>query len=76
MLCLLVEIFALASSVENIIEEINRLLDGLEIKFKLIVAGSPTSNDILQIRNKLQKGEFLFSAVSARAAVKFQLNTR
>ncbi|WP_221192012.1 hypothetical protein [Microbulbifer rhizosphaerae] len=54
---------------EHIIEEINRLLGRLEIKCKLIVTGLPTSSDILQIRNDMQKGELSFTAVSDKVAM-------
>lgn len=54
---------------EHILEEINRLLDRLEIKCKLIVTGLPTSGDISQIINDMREGELSFSAVSDKVAI-------
>lgn len=54
---------------EHIIKEINLLLDRLSVKCKLVVTGLPTSDEILQIRNDMQKGELSFTAVSDKVAM-------
>lgn len=54
---------------EHIIDEVNRLLNRLSINCKLIVTGLPTANEILQIRNDMQKGELSFTAVSDKVAM-------
>lgn len=54
---------------EHITEEINRLLSRLSIKCELIVTGLPTSNEILKIREDMQKGELSFSEVSDKVAM-------
>ncbi|WP_420554512.1 hypothetical protein [Neptuniibacter marinus] len=54
---------------EHIIREINRLLQKLEIKCKLVVAGLPTSNDILKIKTEMQRGELSFAEVTDKVAM-------
>lgn len=54
---------------EHILEEINRLLSRLSIKCKLIVTGLPTSNEILKIREDMQKGELSFGEISDKVAM-------
>lgn len=54
---------------EHIIDEINRLLSKLSIKCNLMVTGLPTAEEILRIRNEMQKGELSFAAVSDKIAI-------
>jgi hypothetical protein len=54
---------------ENIIKEINRLLERLSVKCKIVVTGLPTPKEILQIRNDMQKGDIPFTEVFDKVAI-------
>ena len=54
---------------EHIINEINQLLNRLSLKCKLVVNGLPAANEILQMRNSMQKGDLSFTEVSDKVAM-------
>ena len=54
---------------EHIIDEINKLLNRLSVKCKLIANGLPTANEILQMRTSMQKGDLSFTEVSDKVAM-------
>jgi len=54
---------------EHIIKEINKFLDRLSVKCKLVVGGLPTAKEILQTRSDMQKGTISFSEASDKVSI-------